>query len=63
MNQVMNIFNRDIQFSVDDQSNQLIVKVVDSKTGDVIRQIPPDVMLHLMRSIDKNLGLILDEIV
>ncbi len=40
---------RDLQFTVDKELDQTIVKVVDSDTGEVIRQIPDDIFLELAR--------------
>lgn len=38
---------RDLNFSVDDGSGQVVVKVTDSTSGDVIRQIPSEEALQL----------------
>jgi|GEM_PF-1431181 len=43
--------HRDLQFSIDDKSGTLIVKVIDSKTEKVIRQIPNEETLRLARSL------------
>ena len=42
--------NKDLQFQVDDVTKQVIVKVVDSKTGEVVRQIPTVEMLDFIRA-------------
>jgi|Deesub1362B_J571_1020462.scaffolds.fasta_scaffold02236_6 flagellar protein FlaG len=61
LNQVMEIFNYNIRFSVDREAKRLVVKIVDPQTEEVIRQIPPEEMLQIMKRIDQMLGLILDE--
>ena len=61
LNQVMQIFNYNIRFSVDRESKRVIVKVVNPATEEVVRQIPPEEMLQIMKRIDRMLGLILDE--
>lgn len=38
---------RDLNFSLDDSSGQVVVKVTDSHSGDVIRQIPSEEALEL----------------
>ncbi len=47
---------RDIDFSVDDTTGRVIVKVIDSESDEVIRQIPSEEMLaisrHLMESLE-----------
>ncbi len=40
---------RDLQFTVDEDLDQTVVKVLDSDSGEVIRQIPDDIFLELAR--------------
>ena len=42
---------RELNFSVDEESGQVIVRVIDEATGDVIRQIPNEEVLRLSRSL------------
>ena len=42
---------RDLDFSVDDGSGQVVVKVTDSNSGDVIRQIPSEEALQLAENL------------
>lgn len=49
LNQAVQNVRRELEFSVDEESGKTIVKVVDSKTGDVIRQLPPDEVLAMSR--------------
>ncbi len=50
---------RDLQFTVDEDTDRVIVRVIDSETQEVIRQIPSDEVLALARSLEKNQGIIL----
>ena len=61
LSKVMEILNHSIRFAVDDESDRMIVKVVNSETNEVIRQIPPKEMLQLMHRLDQMAGLMLDE--
>ena len=61
LSKVMEILNHSIRFSVDDESDRMIVKIVNSETNEVIRQIPPKEMLQLMHRLDQMAGLMLDE--
>ena len=45
---------RDLQFSVDQDLEKTVVKVVDSDSGKLIRQIPEDVFLDLARNLMQN---------
>lgn len=38
---------RDLRFSVDDASGDVVVRVVDRETGDLIRQIPNEIVIDL----------------
>jgi flagellar protein FlaG len=42
---------RNLQFQVDDGTGQVVVRVVDADSGDVIRQIPSEELLRLARSV------------
>ncbi|GAA4342386.1 hypothetical protein GCM10023144_44380 [Pigmentiphaga soli] len=48
-----------ITFAIDDDSGQVVVKVMDGDTNTVIRQIPSEEALQLSRSLDKLEGLLL----
>ena len=52
---------QDIQFSIDDATGQTIVRVVDSATQEVIRQIPSAELVKIAHSIDKLLGLLVNK--
>ena len=47
---------RDVDFSVDDSTGRVVVRVIDSESEQVIRQIPSDEMLaisrHLLESLE-----------
>ena len=49
---------RNLQFSVDDDTNLTLIKVVDSATDEVIRQIPSEEMVAIAKSIDKLQGML-----
>ncbi len=50
---------RDLQFSVDKHSGQTVVKVIDSETDEVIRQIPAEEVLALAKRLDEASGMLL----
>ena len=47
LNEYVQIVGRELQFSVDADSGRTIIKVLDSKTQDLIRQIPGDEAIAL----------------
>lgn len=51
-NFVQNI-RRDLSFSLDDSSGRVVVKVTDSASGEVIRQLPSEEALRLAESLEE----------
>lgn len=47
VNEFVQSQSRQLNFSIDEKSNRSVVKVTDSDTGDVIRQLPSDEVLKL----------------
>ncbi|MUG68091.1 MULTISPECIES: flagellar protein FlaG [Paenibacillus] len=50
-----------LQLSVHDMSRQIVVKVVDTETDEVIREIPPEKFIDLVYNLCRQVGLIVDE--
>ena len=55
------VFNRKLQFEVDHNSNQVIVKVIDKETDKVIKELPPEELQRLHRHLKEAIGLLFDE--
>ncbi|MCP8898626.1 flagellar protein FlaG [Gilvimarinus xylanilyticus] len=52
MNEFIQATQRDLQFSYDSDSGDTIVKVLDSSTKELIRQIPDEIFLKLARELN-----------
>lgn len=54
--------NRNLQFSVDDDSGKTVIRVINSETAELVRQIPSEEVLRLSEtireSIEGNTGVI-----
>jgi uncharacterized FlaG/YvyC family protein len=59
MNETARVFNRTLQFEVGD-SNQMIIRVIDTVSGQVVREIPPDKFMDAFHRMEAALGLLLD---
>ncbi len=53
--------NRYLKIEIDDQLEIPVVKVFERDTNRLIRQVPPEHILNLMRRIDELLGVFLSE--
>jgi flagellar protein FlaG len=61
LNKAMNPLNQDLKFKYDNKTDELIVKVIDTKTDKVIRQFPPEEALKLMEKMREIVGLLFDK--
>lgn len=52
-------FNDRIEFSLDDETGQSILKVIDSQTKEVLRQIPSEEVLAISKALDKLQGILI----
>lgn len=52
INKALHQSNKNLEFTVDSETKDPVVKLVDSETGDVIRQFPTDEALSIAKSID-----------
>ena len=62
LNQAPNVSAHNLKFRVDDQTERVIVKVVDKETGETVREIPPEEVLAIAESIERyQRGLLLSQ--
>lgn len=52
--------DRSVRFEMDDETNTLVVRVVDKESGDVVRQIPAEEVLGARRALQDLSGLLID---
>jgi len=52
---------RGLEFSIDEDTKGIVVKVIDLDTKEVLRQMPSKVALEIAKSIDKTRGLLIDQ--
>ena len=52
---------RGLQFAVDAETGETVVRVVDTGTNEVLRQIPSREMLAIARALDRVQGLLIQE--
>lgn len=59
INKAMQALSRNIEFSVDTDSQRTIVKVIDQETREVIRQMPSVEALEIGKALQKVQGLLI----
>ena len=58
---VSQTFNKKLQFVVDQQSHEVIVKVIDKETDKVIKVLPPEELQRLHRKLKETIGFLFNE--
>jgi flagellar protein FlaG len=53
--------NSNLEFSVDDDTGQMVVKIIDRATKEVIRQMPSEEMLAVAKALDSIKGLFIKQ--
>ena len=57
------VFNRKLQFVVDHNSHEVIVKVIDKDTDKVIKVLPPEELQRMHNDLRESIGFLFDELV
>jgi flagellar protein FlaG len=55
------IFRGEAEFKIDRDTNMVVIKIKDPETGEIIRQIPPELAVKLAKNIQELLGVLMDE--
>ncbi|BBW97613.1 MULTISPECIES: flagellar protein FlaG [Geobacillus] len=61
LNEFLEIHSRSLKFKLHEELNQYYVQVIDDDTETVIREIPPKKLLDAFYTMQKFLGMIVDE--
>lgn len=51
----LGVNNLTIEFSLDDKSSRMIMKIIDNETKEVIKQFPPDLSLQIARIVSSSI--------
>ncbi len=61
LNAAVDVFNKGLHFRIHEDTERVIVEVINKDSGEVIRQIPPEYILDVLAKIDALLGVFVDE--
>ncbi|MDC7124276.1 MAG: flagellar protein FlaG [Spirochaetales bacterium] len=60
---ITDTLNRKLKYSIDNNSGQVIVKVVDAETDNVIKELPPESLKRLYAKMKEAKGSIIDTLI
>lgn len=58
LNELVRDLHRELKFSVDDDSGDTVIRVIDKATDEVVRQIPSEELMHLRKRLQEAAGVI-----
>ena len=61
MNDIMETLDEKLSFKLHDKTERIMTRIIDIKTKEVIKEMPPEEMLDLAARIHEMVGLIIDE--
>mgnify|MGYP001549760066 CR=1 FL=1 len=61
LEQTASFLNKKLKFSINNELNEVVVKVVDAETDKVIKELPPEELLRISMRIREAVGLLIDE--
>jgi flagellar protein FlaG len=61
LEQITLAFNKKLKFTVDHQSHEVTVKVIDPETDKVIKVLPPEELQRMHSQIKETIGFLFDE--
>ena len=61
INEGMRASSQSLEFAIDEDSKDIVVKIIDQGTREVVRQIPSVEALEIAKSIDKMRGLLISQ--
>ncbi|KUO65599.1 MAG: flagellar biosynthesis protein FlaG [Gracilibacter sp. BRH_c7a] len=61
LNRLMGLVERRLKFEIHDKSNRVMVKIIDEKSGEVLREVPPKKILDMLSSFAEYVGLLVDK--
>lgn len=60
MNAAAELFNKTVEFKVF-EGKRIIIRVVDKTTDEVLTEFPPERLLEALKSMERSLGILIDE--
>ena len=60
-NKSVNVYDRKLEFSIHEKTKEIMVKVIDTNTDEVIRELPPEKVLDMVARLWELAGILVDK--
>ncbi len=61
LNGILRFFDRKLAFELHEGTSRYLVRVVETETEEILREIPPEEVLDMVARIEEMVGLVIDE--
>ena len=61
LNNALEKVEGDYSVSVDNDTGMVVVRITDTETGDIVKQVPPQQVLDVSMSVEKIIGLLVND--
>lgn len=61
LNRLMGLIDKRLRFDIHEKSDQVMVRVIDQNTEEVLKEMPPKRVLELLNSLTDIAGLLIDQ--
>lgn len=62
LNRLFQAFDMELRFSIHKPTREIIARIVNRQTGEVIREVPPEKFLDMIAKLRELIGIFVDEI-
>ena len=57
------VFNLELRFKIHEPTREIVARIVNRETGEVVREIPPEKFLDMVAKLQELVGVFVDEVV
>ena len=61
VNEKLEVHDKKLQYSMHERTNQILIKVIDAKTDEVIKEVPDEKIVNMIADMREAAGLLVDE--
>lgn len=61
LEKIKTFLRSEAEFTIDRELNMIIIKIKNADTGEIIRQIPPEVAVKIAKNLQELIGVLFDE--
>lgn len=61
LNKTAEIFDKRLHFKIHEETERIMVQVIETESGEVLTEVPPEKILDMVARLEEMIGLLIDE--